>query len=219
MKNIIEGALAGTRPETDIRATTRGGNLGDLPEALRPDDARLRPAAVLVPLMDHPTGLTVMLTRRTDTLPEHPGQIAFPGGRVEPVDSGALDCALRETEEETGLPRHFVRPVGDRPQYQTMTGYAVIPVVGFVTPGFTPRPDPTEVAEIFEVPLDFVLDTANHRLETRVFRDTEVSYYVLDWNPPGNKEAKEYRIWGATAAMLVDFAERIALHRSRATSA
>lgn len=215
MKKIIEEMLASTRPEKDIRAASRPGHLGDLPASLRPDHATLRPAAVLVPLVEHPAGLTVLLTRRTDTLPEHPGQIAFPGGRVEPVDDGPLDAALRETEEETGLPRHYVRPVGYLPQYLTITGYAVIPVVGFVRPGFTPRPDPTEVAEIFEVPFDFILDPANHRLETREFRDTEVSYYVLDWR----SGEREYRIWGATAAMLVDFAERIAAYRSRVPSA
>ena len=205
MKQIIEEMLAGTRPGTDLRAAGRGKRLGDLPESLRPDPARLRPAAVLLPLIDHPSGLTVLLTRRTETLPEHPGQIAFPGGRVEPIDNGPLDCALRETEEETGLPRHFVRPVGYLPQYLTITGYSVIPVVGFVRPGFTPRPDPTEVAEIFEVPLGFILDAANHRLESREFRGTEVSFYVIPWVNRG----REYRIWGATAAMLVDFAERV----------
>lgn len=205
MKEIIEKILAGTRPEKDIRAANRGKHLGDFPEHLRPDPDSLRPAAVLVPLIDHPSGLTVLLTRRTDNLPEHPGQIAFPGGRVEPVDSGALDAALRETEEETGLPRHYVRPVGYLPQYLTITGYAVIPVVGFVRPGFTPRPDPTEVAEIFEVPLEFILDPANRRRETREFRGTEVSYYVIPYSAGG----RDYRIWGATAAMLVDFAMRV----------
>lgn len=206
MKKIIEEMLAGTRPEKDIRAASRGPHLADLPASLQPDPDTLRPAAVLVPLIDHPSGLTVMLTRRTDSLPEHPGQIAFPGGRVEPVDSGPLDAALRETEEETGLPRHFVRPVGYLPQYLTITGYSVIPVVGFVSPGFTPRPDPSEVAEIFEVPLEFILDVANHRRESRRFRDVDVSYYVL----PYAVANREYRIWGATAAMLVDFARRVA---------
>lgn len=214
MKEIIEEMLAGTRPEKDIRAATRAKHLGDLPESLRPDLNALRPAAVLVPLIEHPSGLTVLLTRRTDTLPEHPGQIAFPGGRVEPVDSGALDAALRETEEETGLPRHFVRPVGYLPQYVTITGYAVIPVVGFVRPGFTPRPDPTEVAEIFEVPLDFILDPANRRRESRAVGDTQVSYDVIPWSAGG----RDYRIWGATAAMLVDFADMIAGHRARVSS-
>lgn len=214
MKEIIEAMLAGSRPDTDLRAAGRGNRLGDLPESLRPDPQTLRPAAVLLPLIDHPSGLTVLLTRRTETLPEHPGQIAFPGGRVEPVDRGPLDCALRETEEETGLPRHFVRPVGYLSPYLTITGYAVTPVVGFVRPGFTPRPDPTEVAEIFEVPLDFVLDPVNHRLESREFRDTEVSFYVLPWTNAG----REYRIWGATAAMLVDFANRFAATASERTS-
>lgn len=205
MKEIIEQMLAGTRPVTDIAAASRGRHLGDLPENLRPDPAGLRPAAVLVPLVEQRAGLTVLLTRRTDTLPEHPGQIAFPGGRVEPVDNGPLDAALRETEEETGLPRHFVRPVGYLPPYLTITGYSVVPVVGFVRPGFTPRPDPTEVAEIFEVPLDFILDPANHQHESRDFRGTSVSFYVIPWSNQG----REYRIWGATAAMLVDFAMRV----------
>ena len=205
MKEIIETMLAGTRPEKDIQAAYRGRHLGDLPEILRPDPAALRPAAVLVPLIEHASALTVLLTRRTETLPEHPGQIAFPGGRVEPVDNGVLDAALRETEEETGLPRHFVRPVGYLPQYHTITGYSVVPVVGFVRPGFTPRPDPTEVAEIFEVPLDFILDPANQLRETREFRGVDVSYYVIPWRARG----RDYRIWGATAAMLVDFALRV----------
>lgn len=214
LQKIIEGVLAGTRPETDVRAAHRGHSLGDLPAALRPDPAKLRAAAVLVPLIEHASGLTVLLTRRTETLPEHPGQIAFPGGRVEPVDNGPLDAALRETEEETGLPRSFVRPVGYLPPYMTITGYSVIPVVGFVRPGFTPRPDPTEVAEIFEVPLEFILDPANRRRESRPYGDEQVFFHVIPWRANG----REYRIWGATAAMLVDFAERIAGHLSRASS-
>ena len=100
----------------------------------------------------------------------------------------------------------IVRPIGYLPQYQTITGYAVIPVVGFVTPGFTPRPDPTEVAEIFEVPLEFILDVANHRRETREFRGTRVSYYVMPWENAG----REYRIWGATAGMLLNLYRRLA---------
>ena len=99
-----------------------------------------------------------------------------------------------------------MRPVGYLPDYVTVSGYAVVPVVGFVTPGFAPRPDPTEVAEIFEVPLDFILDPANHRIETRRVRELDVSYYVL----PYRSGRHEYRIWGATAAMLVDFARRVA---------
>lgn len=204
MKRIIEGALAGTRPETRVPADSHT-SLGDLPASLRPDPATARPAAVLVPLIDHPSGLTVMLTRRTDTLPDHPGQIAFPGGRLEPLDDGPLDAALRETEEETGLPRHFVRPVGYLPSYLTITGYSVVPVVGFVRPGFEYRPDPVEVAEIFEVPLEFILSPGNHRRESREYRGHEVSYYVIPWKVG----RREYRIWGATAAMLIDFARRV----------
>lgn len=204
MKEIIEGLLAGTRPQTELSADRRT-SLGDLPEHLRPDPRRARPAAVLVPLVERASGLTVLLTRRTETLPEHPGQIAFPGGRIEPVDNGPLDAALRETEEETGLPRHFVRPVGYLPSYLTITGYSVTPVVGFVRTGFEYRADPVEVAEIFEVPLDFVLNARNHHRETREYRGSDVSYYVIPWQDRG----RDYRIWGATAAMLVDFAWRV----------
>lgn len=204
MKEIIEGALAGSRPGTSVPVECQN-SLGDLPESLRPSPERARPAAVLVPLVEHASELRILLTRRTDTLPEHPGQIAFPGGRIEPVDQGPLDAALRETEEEIGLPRHFVRPVGYLPPYLTITGYSVVPVVGFVRPGFVYRPDPIEVAEVFEVPFEFVLDPDNHIRETREFRGHEVSYYVIPWQDAG----REYRIWGATAAMLIDFARRV----------
>lgn len=196
--------MAGTRPDTRVPADAQA-SLGDLPASLRPDPATARSAAVLVPLIEHASGLTVMLTRRTDTLPDHPGQIAFPGGRLEALDAGPLDAALRETEEETGLPRHYVRPVGYLTSYLTITGYSVIPVVGFVRPGFKYRPDPVEVAEIFEVPLDFILEPRNQRRESHEFRGHEVSYYVIPWQDAG----REYRIWGATAAMLVDFAGRV----------
>lgn len=211
LKKIIERALEGTQPETAVSDTLRP--FGDLPSELRPDLASIRSAAVLLPIIERPQGMTLMLTRRTDDLPEHPGQIALPGGRVEPVDNGILDAALRETEEETGLPRHFVRPVGYLPPYVTITRYIIVPVVGFVRPGFEYRPDPTEVAEIFEVPLAFVLDAANHRRESRDFKGREIGYYVLPWE----NEGREYRIWGATAAILVDFAQQVAAQRSRAS--
>ncbi|HLU61647.1 MAG TPA: CoA pyrophosphatase [Gammaproteobacteria bacterium] len=209
LKEIIERALEGTRPETDLSSAPRP--FGDLPAELRPNPETLRSAAVLLPIIERPAGLTLMLTRRTEDLPEHPGQIALPGGRVEPVDNGILDAALRETEEETGLPRHFVRPVGYLAPYVTITRYVIVPVVGFVRPGFEYRADPTEVAEIFEVPLEFVLDAANHRRESRDFKGREVGYYVLPWR----NEGREYRIWGATAAILVDFARQVAGLRSR----
>lgn len=214
MKALIQGILAGTEAPDHAAASREALErlqthfYGDLPPELRPDYARPpRAAAVLVPLIEHADGLTLLLTRRTDTLPEHPGQVAFPGGRVEPHDTGILDAALRETEEEIGLPRNLVAPAGYLQPYLTITGYTVVPVVGFIQPDFPPlQADPTEVADIFEVPFDFLLDRRNHHRETHEYRGHEVSYYVIHYDG--------YRIWGATAAMLVDFVEMI--HRERA---
>ncbi|MDX1455243.1 MAG: CoA pyrophosphatase [Gammaproteobacteria bacterium] len=176
-----------------------------MPPDLRPDVDSLRPAAVLVPLVERETGLTVLLTRRTDTLPEHPGQVAFPGGRHEPSDRDLVHTALRETAEEIGLGEEFISIAGFLPPYMTITRYSVTPVVGFVRPGFKLVADPTEVDQIFEVPLEFLLDRSNIRREEREFKGQVVGYYVIDYRD----DAAEYRIWGATAAMLVDFIARL----------
>lgn len=210
MKELIQGILAGTEPPEHLAASREALERlqthfhGDLPPELRPDliNNPPRPAAVLVPLVERDSGLTILLTRRTDTLPEHPGQVAFPGGRIEHDDAGVLDAALRETEEEIGLPRHLVAPVGYLRPYLTITGYTVVPVVGFIRPGFPPlQADPTEVADIFEVPLEFLMNRDNHQEETREFHGRQVSYYVIPY--------EGYRIWGATAAMLVDFIDML----------
>lgn len=169
---------------------------------LNPDmlpEPPLKRAGVLVPLVERPAGLTVLLTRRTDHLHDHAGQVSFPGGRVEPGDADALAAALRESEEEIGLPRGRVEPVGRLDTYVTRTGFEITPVVGLVDPPPALAPDPFEVAEIFEVPLEFVVDPANHETHSRVFAGAERSFYVLPW--PG------YYIWGATAGMLVNLAE------------
>lgn len=156
----------------------------------------LRPAAVLVPLVERADGMTVLLTRRTDHLHHHAGQISFPGGRLEQDDASAIACALREAEEETGLAPAAVEVLGTLDDYVTITRFAVTPVVGVVTPPFDLRPDPFEVAEVFEVPLAFVLDPANHQKVERTINGQLRPYYAIPY--------QEYYIWGATAGMLIN---------------
>lgn len=161
----------------------------------------LRPAAVLVPLMDRSTGLTVLLTRRTDHLLHHPGQVSFPGGSAHEGDAGPVQTALREAEEEIGLQDHQVEIAGFLDLYQTVTGFLVTPVVGFVKPPFELSPDPFEVAEIFEVPFSFILDPGNHELRSMEFDGQTRQFYVLPY--------KNYYIWGATAAMLINLYKKL----------
>jgi 8-oxo-dGTP pyrophosphatase MutT (NUDIX family) len=154
-----------------------------------------RPAAVLVPLVNHASGVTVLLTQRTEDMPSHAGQVAFPGGGRRDGDIDAADTALREAHEEVGLERHFVEVVGSVDLYRTGTGFEITPVVGIVTPGFTPHADPREVADVFEVPLDHFLDEQNHRIDSRkVAEGRERRFYAM---PYGQRY-----IWGATAGML-----------------
>lgn len=158
-------------------------------------EGHFRPAAVLVPVVVRPEELTVLLTKRTDHLHHHPGQISFPGGRVEDSDDGAIHTALRETEEEVGLHRRHVELLGRLPLYRTGTGFQVTPVVGLVHPPFDLSIDAFEVAEVFEVPLSFLIDPRNHRQETMFYRGRDRTYYAMPW--------QGYHIWGATAGMLV----------------
>lgn len=153
-----------------------------------------RPAAVLVPLIRRDPGLTVLLTQRTEDMPSHAGQIAFPGGRRQANDIDEIATALRETEEEVGLTRDFVQVIGPIDHYRTGTGYEITPIVGIVTPGFTTRADPREVADVFEVPLEHFLDERNHRIDSRVWQGRERRYYAMPYG--------ERYIWGATAGML-----------------
>jgi len=155
------------------------------------------PAAVLVPLINREDGLTVLFTERSRDLPDHPGQISFPGGRVEPGDADTGIAALREAEEEVGLRRERVTLLGRLEPYETVTGYRVTPVVGWVEPPFEIRADPVEVADVFEVPLAFLLEPANHQRHFRMVGNTRRDYYAI---PYGDRY-----IWGATAAMLLIF--------------
>ncbi len=156
----------------------------------------LTPAAVLIGLVERADGMTVLLTRRTDHLDHHPGQVSFPGGHSEPDDDTAQATALRETEEETGLHRRHIDVVGELDIYETRTGFSITPVVALITPPFDLSPDSFEVAEVFEVPLDFLLDPANHQRHCRVFEGREREFYAMPYG--------DYYIWGATAGMLIN---------------
>jgi 8-oxo-dGTP pyrophosphatase MutT (NUDIX family) len=194
-----------------VRARFRGHATGlRLSESVRGDHTlsgspipeKLTPAAVLVGMVERPEGLTVLLTQRTAHLADHAGQIAFPGGRVEPTDPDHVFAALREAEEEIGLPPRQVEVIGRLDTYVTGTGFVITPVVGLVRMPFALRLDEYEVAEAFEVPLAFIVDPANHERRNRELGGRTRSFFVLPY--------ENHHIWGATAAMLVNLAEVLA---------
>jgi len=166
-------------------------------------DQPLTPAAVLFPIVLRDDGHTVLLTQRTAHLRDHAGQISFPGGRVEEDDRTPIETALRETEEEIGLSRERIEIVGFLPEYRTGTGFRVTPVVALVRPPFDLQPDPFEVAEIFEVPLAFLIDPANHQQHSLHYRGALRNYFAMPYG--------EYFIWGATAGMIRSLSERLGL--------
>ena len=171
-----------------------------------------RPAAVLIALMDRPEGMSMLLTRRSEHLKSHRGQIAFPGGRVDASDASAIAAALRETHEEVGIPPSIVEVLGTLPEYLTGSGYRITPVVGRVDPAPALdrlRLEPAEVAEVFEVPLAFLMDPANHQRRLASWVEDGVSgsrsFLAMPWQAPAEDirfALPEYFIWGATAAML-----------------
>ena len=167
------------------------------PELRPPTQERAVEAAVLIPIIARPEP-TILFTQRTATLARHSGQVSFPGGRRDASDLSPLETALRETQEETGIEPAFIKVAGYLPRYRTGTGYDISPVVGVLATGFTLTPNPQEVADTFEVPLALFLDPANRRLETRIWGARERRFYVFTHN--------DRAIWGATAAILVDFA-------------
>ena len=165
-------------------------------------EGRATPAAVLIPVVNRIDGLTLLLTERSANLPDHPGQISFPGGRAEPGDVSLADTALREAREEVGLLAEQVAILGELAPYETVTGYLVTPFVGWVEPPLALKLDPLEVADVFEVPLAFLLDPVNHRRNFRMVGELRVYYWAI---PYGERD-----IWGATAAML-----RLFIHKLR----
>jgi len=181
----------------EVRAATRGDH--DLNPGETPPSAALRPAAVLVPLIDRADGMTVLLTQRTAHLSAHAGQISFPGGRIEEADADEVAAALRETEEEVGLPRELVSVIGRLDTYVTGTGFEITPIVGIVAPRYTLAIDPYEVAEAFEVPLAYILDRNNHNRTERESAGRTRVFFVLPY--------EGRNIWGATAGILVNLAE------------
>jgi 8-oxo-dGTP pyrophosphatase MutT (NUDIX family) len=160
----------------------------------------IRPAAVLIPVVDHPQP-TVLLTQRSAHLNEHAGQISFPGGKIDATDASPLDAALREAEEEVGLSREFVDPIGYLDLYGTSFGFRILPTVARVRPGFKLRISAAEVDDAFEVPLAFLMDPVNHQLHSKQFRGVERHYYAMPY--------EERYIWGATAGILRVLYERI----------
>lgn len=197
---LMRARLAQTQRASTTSDMDTAQQLGGLNAPLKPPLASTRDAAVLVPIVDHEAGQTVLLTQRTDHLDRHAGQVAFPGGRTEDHDPDAVATALRETEEEIGLPRARIDILGALPVYETITGYAVQPIVGLIATPFDLAADltldPHEVASAFEVPLAFLMNPANHQLHEGTKGGITRRYYAMPY--------QDHYIWGATAGMIVN---------------
>lgn len=186
-----------------IAAALASGDGADLlpgDSGLHADHDTLTAAAVLIPITDRARP-GVILTQRTETLRKHAGQVAFPGGRIDPGED-AMTAALREAEEEIALPRAEVEVIGTGDVYRTGTGYSITPVIAVVPPDLPLMPSEAEVASVFEVPLDFLLDEANHLAARAMWQGRERHYYEIAW--------EDRRIWGATAGMIVNLSRRLA---------
>lgn len=173
----------------------------DLNAPLKPSGRDLRQAGVLVGLIQRSHGLNLVLTKRASHLKHHPGQVAFPGGRRDDGDGSIIDTALREAEEEIGLPRAAVDVLGELAPHETVSQYAMTPVLGLIRDDFVVVPERGEVAEVFEVPADFVLNPDNFVVESRVWRGERRHFYTVPFGP--------YYIWGATARVLLGLANRV----------
>ncbi len=176
----------------------------DLNPAFAPtlgSNANLRPASVLIPVVNRLGMAQIILTRRAQDLTHHAGQVSFPGGKQDEGDATALDAALREADEEIGLRRDQVSILGAMQAHRTVTSFVVSPFVGLVDANFVARPDPSEVAEVFEVPLDFLLQAENFQIHSRLWRDQRRQFYVIPYGP--------HYVWGATARILRALAELV----------
>ena len=171
------------------------------PEIVLPAGRKLRPAGVLVPVLKHPDGARVLLTKRSSRLKHHPGQIAFPGGKQDENDKDVIAAALREACEEVGLPPENVSVLGALPTHETVTGFVVTPVIGWIDRPFELVPEPGEVAEAFQVPLSHVTDASAYSVQSRLWRGARRLYYTVPFGP--------YYIWGATARILRGLADRM----------
>ncbi|GAC1626138.1 MAG: hypothetical protein NVS9B10_13780 [Nevskia sp.] len=199
LRRALEGSAEQPRPVAHFDLPL---NLGYLitPAAV----AKLKPAAVLIPILRRDSGDTLLLTRRAETLRQHKGQISFPGGRRDGRDASLADAALREAEEEVGLAPASVELLGYLDDYPTFTGYCITPVVGLISGAFSPRIDPGEVAEAFEVPLDLVLAEDRFERKSLPRGGIDLPFYELQYG--------DYRIWGATAGILWNLRERVIRH-------
>jgi 8-oxo-dGTP pyrophosphatase MutT (NUDIX family) len=196
LRRRIERRLHGTAPGGDpLRAWVADLSPGQTAVLRGQLPASLARAAVMVPLVERPQGLTVLLTQRASHLKHHPGQISFPGGRIEAHDAGPWEAALRETREEIGLGEEYASLAGYLHDHMVLTGYLITPAVAFVRPGFELALDVTEVDDVFEVPLEFVLDPAHHVPRRRAFGGHEFLTHDIPFG--------ERHIWGATAGMLL----------------
>ncbi|MEW9920550.1 CoA pyrophosphatase [Marimonas sp. MJW-29] len=171
------------------------------PDVKLPEGRKLRPAGVLAPIVARGDGLHLLLTKRSSALKHHPGQIAFPGGKQDEGDADVIAAALREANEEIGLPYDLVDVLGTMPAHETVTGFTVTPVFAFVRDTFEVIPEPGEVDEVFSVPLTHVADPRNYLIESRRWRGTRRHYFTVPYGP--------YYIWGATARMLRAWSDRM----------
>jgi 8-oxo-dGTP pyrophosphatase MutT (NUDIX family) len=191
-------------PTPDAFDPERFPDAGDhrLAAMLAPTDGRLhKPAAVLVPVIARPEGATLLLTERAAHLKDHAGQIAFPGGKIDPADQSPTEAALREAEEEIGLSRRLVEPIGHLAPYLSSTGYRIIPIVAIVAPDPPLAIDANEVASVFEVPLGFLMDPARHEIHERDWRGAKRRYFAMPYG--------ERYIWGVTAGIIRTLYERL----------